>query len=98
MLNSCTKRSAYDFETPKKLFLQFSRLDYIFVASDFLKNYYETKLLMLNSEKSKKKLNWKAQYNLNDSIKLISDWYKQFLIKKNVLKICQGQILNFLIK
>jgi dTDP-D-glucose 4,6-dehydratase len=53
---------------------------------------------MLNSEKSKKKLSWKAQYNLNDSIKLISDWYKQFLKKKNVLKICQEQILNFLIK
>ena len=60
------------------------------------KNYYESKLLMLDSEKSKKKLRWKAKYNLNHSIKLITDWHKKFLMKKNVLKICQEQILNYL--
>jgi CDP-glucose 4,6-dehydratase len=59
------------------------------------KNYYESKLLMLNSGKSKKKLNWKTKYNLNDSLKLISIWHKQFLMKKNTLKICQEQILNY---
>ena len=37
------------------------------------KNYRESKLLMLNSEKSKKTLNWKTKCNLNQSIKLISD-------------------------
>ena len=50
---------------------------------------------MLNSEKSKKTLNWKTKYKLNQSIKLISYWHKQFLLKKSVLKICQGQILNY---
>ena len=59
------------------------------------KDYYESKLLMLNSEKSKKTLNWKAKYNLNDSIKLISVWHKKFLMKKKTLKICQEQILNY---
>ena len=59
------------------------------------KYYYESKLLMLNSKKSKKTLNWKTKYNLNKSIKLISYWHKQFLMKKSVLKICQKQIFDY---
>ena len=59
------------------------------------KNYHESKLLMLNSGKSKKTLNWKTKYNLNQSIKLISYWHKDFLINKSALKICQEQILNY---
>jgi CDP-glucose 4,6-dehydratase len=59
------------------------------------KDYYESKLLMLNSKKSKKTLNWNTKYNLIKSIKLTSYWYKQFLIKKNILKICQEQIIDY---
>lgn len=59
------------------------------------KNYIESKLLMLNSEKAKKTLKWKTRYNLNQSIKLISNWHKDFLLKKSVLKICQEQTLNY---
>jgi len=59
------------------------------------KKYHESKLLMLNSEKAKKTLNWKTRYDLNKSIKLISYWYKNFLMKRSVLKICQEQILNY---
>jgi CDP-glucose 4,6-dehydratase len=59
------------------------------------KDYYESKLLMLNSEKSKKTLNWKTKCSLAQSIKLISYWYKQFFMKKSVLNICQKQILNY---
>jgi len=50
---------------------------------------------MLNSNKSRTKLKWKAKYNLNHSIKLISFWHKNFLEKKNILKISQDQILNY---
>jgi CDP-glucose 4,6-dehydratase len=59
------------------------------------KNYYESKVLMLNSNKSRTKLKWRAKYNLNHSIKLISFWHKKFLEKKNILKISQDQILNY---
>jgi CDP-glucose 4,6-dehydratase len=59
------------------------------------KNYYESKILMLNSEKSKKDLNWKARYNLKNSIKLIAFWHKDFLAKKNILKVSQKQIMNY---
>jgi CDP-glucose 4,6-dehydratase len=57
--------------------------------------YYESKILMLNSEKSKKNLNWKAKYSLKQSIKLISFWHKEFLAKKNILKVSQKQIMNY---
>ena len=59
------------------------------------KNYYESKILMLNSTKSKDTLNWTSKYNLKEAIKLISFWHKQFLAKKNILKISQQQIMNY---
>ena len=57
--------------------------------------FYESKILMLNSNKSKKNLNWKAKYNLKESIKLIASWNKEFLAKKNILKISQKQIIDY---
>jgi CDP-glucose 4,6-dehydratase len=57
--------------------------------------YRESKVLMLNSEKSKKYLNWKPKYNLEESIKLISFWHKEFLANKNILEISQKQIINY---
>jgi len=62
-----------------------------------LKSYYESKILMLNSEKSKKILNWKSKYNLEQSIKLTSIWFKELISKKNknILKVTQNQIRNY---
>jgi len=40
------------------------------------KSYYESEILMLNSEKSRKILKWKSKYNLTKSIKLTSLWFK----------------------
>jgi CDP-glucose 4,6-dehydratase len=57
--------------------------------------YYESKVLMLNSDKSKKTLNWRPKYNLAESIKLISFWHKEFLAKRNLLTISQKQILDY---
>jgi CDP-glucose 4,6-dehydratase len=57
--------------------------------------FYESKVLMLNSEKSRKNLNWEAKYNLKESIKLIAFWHKEFLAKKNILKISQQQIIDY---
>jgi CDP-glucose 4,6-dehydratase len=60
-----------------------------------LKNYHESKILMLNSLKSKKILNWKTKYNIEKSIKLTSFWYKEFFSKKNILNVTQNQIINY---
>ena len=59
------------------------------------KDYYESKVLMLDSLKSKKFLNWEVKYNLKDSIKLISFWHKQFLASGDILKVSEEQILNY---
>jgi UDP-glucose 4-epimerase len=59
------------------------------------KDYNESKILMLNSNKSKKILNWQSKYNLTQSIKLTSLWFKEYLKKKNILKATQDQILNY---
>jgi len=74
---------------------EFSNSVKIINKKNILKNYYESKLLMLNSKKAQKTLNWRTKYNLNQSIKLISEWHKQFLMKKSVIKICQEQIINY---
>ena len=50
---------------------------------------------MLNSKKSKESLNWKTKYNLKQSIKLVSFWHKEFLAKKNILKVSQKQIMDY---
>jgi CDP-glucose 4,6-dehydratase len=59
------------------------------------KNYHESKILMLNSDKSKKILNWETKYNLEQSIKLTSFWFKEFFAKKNILKVTQNQIIKY---
>jgi CDP-glucose 4,6-dehydratase len=61
------------------------------------KSYYESKILMLNSEKSKKILKWNSKYNLEQSIKLTSLWFKELISKKNknILKVTQNQIRNY---
>jgi CDP-glucose 4,6-dehydratase len=58
--------------------------------------YYESKVLMLNSDKSKKYLNWEAQYGLKESIKLTSIWHKKFLAKANMLNVTQKQIIDYI--
>ncbi len=62
------------------------------------RNYKESKVLMLNSDKSKKILKWKSKYNLEQSIKLTSTWFKQYNYKKNknILKVTQDQIIDYL--
>ena len=59
------------------------------------KKYYESKVLMLNSSKSKRNLDWNAKYDLEDSVKLISFWHKQFLAKRNILKVSQQQVIDY---
>jgi CDP-glucose 4,6-dehydratase len=60
-----------------------------------LNTYHESKILMLNSDKSKKILNWQTKYNLEQSIKLTSFWFKEFFAKKNILKVTQNQIIKY---
>lgn len=44
-------------------------------------NFYESKLLFLNSNKAKKNFSWNCILNSKESIKLTSEWYKDFYSK-----------------
>jgi CDP-glucose 4,6-dehydratase len=63
---------------------------------NLIEKHYESKILMLNSEKSKRLLKWEAKYDLNKAVKIIVDWQKSFIRKENILKISQQQILDHL--
>ena len=70
----------------------------IIKKKNILNNYKESKVLMLDSNKSKKILKWKAQYNLEQSINLTSIWFKKFMDKENqdILLVTQDQIGDYL--
>ena len=46
------------------------------------KAFYEQANLQLNIKKAKKYLNWRPTYNIKNSVKFTTDWYKKVL-KKN---------------
>ena len=66
-------------------------------------NFYESNLLKLNSNKARKQINWQNKLSFNESVELISSWYKNFYTKdkKNKIKIydiTKSQIEEFLKK
>lgn len=59
-------------------------------------NYYESSLLKLNSNKSKKLLNWKTNLNFVESIRYTTEWYKTFYQnKKKIYNLSSYQILQY---
>ena len=57
---------------------------------------YESKLLKLNSNKAKLKLNWKNNLNFKEMIKMTTNWYKNFYEKKeNNFEFSIKQILSY---
>jgi CDP-glucose 4,6-dehydratase len=57
--------------------------------------HYESKILMLDSKKSERLLKWKPKYDLNKSVKLIAEWYKNYLKKGDIFKFSQQQIFDY---
>ena len=60
------------------------------------KDFYETKTLKLNSNKSKKKLKWKPKWNLKLSLKKVLEWNELYKKRKDVRVICEKQINDYL--
>ena len=56
--------------------------------------FFESKLLKLNSNKAKKKLNWQSILNIDESAKLVADWYSFFYKNKrqNLYQLSVKQI------
>lgn len=60
-------------------------------------NFKESKVLMLNSNKAKKQLGWDTKYNLEQSIKLTSDWFKEYSNNKDdIMNFTKKQIRDFI--
>ena len=59
-------------------------------------DFKETNILNLNSIKSKKKLNWQCILSLDETFRMVAEWYKNFYSKKNISKnLTFEQIKNY---
>ena len=63
-----------------------------------LKKFKEAKLLILDSKKSQKELKWQTRLSFKETVRLTVEWYKNFLLKKDVEKFTISQIKYFLKK
>ena len=58
--------------------------------------YYESKLLKLNSNKALRKLNWKCILSFEETISMVTNWYKNFYSKsKKKVNLTSIQIAQF---
>ncbi len=64
------------------------------------KDVFESKLLKLNSNKAKKILNWQSKMSIDQSAKLVADWYNFFYKRKikNFYKFSEDQIYSYIRK
>ena len=46
------------------------------------KHPHEAGLLLLDSSKAKRKLNWQGKLKISDAVKFTADWYTAFYSKK----------------
>lgn len=59
--------------------------------------FKETKLLQLNTKKSKKLLNWKSNLSIQESVDMTSNWYyANFILKKNMQDFSIKQIKEYM--
>lgn len=57
------------------------------------KNFNESSLLKLNSQKAKKKLKWRSILTFKENISLVANWYKNFYLNpKKTYKLTSNQI------
>ena len=47
------------------------------------KKVYETNILKLNSLKAFKKLNWKCTLSIQETMQMVSEWYKNYYSKNS---------------
>tara|TARA_B100001057_G_scaffold239402_1_gene239654 strand:+ start:5938 stop:7011 length:1074 start_codon:yes stop_codon:yes gene_type:complete len=59
-------------------------------------NFFETKILKLNSYKAKRFLNWSPNWNLQKSLDSVMEWNYKVKKNKNAKEISETQINNYL--
>jgi CDP-glucose 4,6-dehydratase len=59
-------------------------------------SFYESKLLKINSNKAKIKLKWTSILNINETISMVADWYKNYyMFPQKIYKISFNQIKKY---
>ena len=76
-----------------KIIAKISKLKGIKIIKNTIK---ETKVLKLNSAKSKKFLKWKPVWSLEKTLIMVLKWNQSYKITKNARKICENQISEYL--
>lgn len=56
---------------------------------------HEAKLLSLDINKAKSRLDWRPVLNIEETVKFTADWYKYYN-SENVLEFCQNQIKEYM--
>ena len=56
---------------------------------------FESKNLSINSQKSKKKLNWYSFLTINEALNFTTDWYLTFIKKRDLLDLTKKQVLKY---
>ena len=82
----------------KKIVQQWGKGKYKKNSNKKDKEYHEAKILMLNSTKAKKVLNWKSVYTNNESLFETIEWYKQYVGKNNMKEFTIKQIQKYMNK
>ena len=59
---------------------------------------FESKHLNINSKKVNKYLSWKPVLSIKEAVSLTVNWYNAFKQNKNLIKISQDQISDYLKK
>ncbi|MBA3047740.1 CDP-glucose 4,6-dehydratase [Patescibacteria group bacterium] len=70
----------------------------VYVIKKDLDSKHESKLLKLNSNKAKKQLNWQQELNINKTLQLTFEWYKNFYNKEDIIDVTNRQIESFFTK
>lgn len=77
----------------KKIKKSYPKLKFFLSKKKFFK---ETRILKLSNKLVVKNIGWKPLININQSIKLINLWYKNYYqLKNNIFDITETQIKNF---
>lgn len=98
------KNISWNFGPRNKNFLKVNEILYLVkkrlkkkIKINFIKSSFkETKTLKLNSNKSKVMLNWISKWDILTSLKKTFELEEAIIKKRNVNKICENQILDYL--
>lgn len=61
-------------------------------------NFYEKKYLLLNSKKVNQKIKWASKFNMEETVRLTADWYREYFNKNNLEDKTISQVSYYLNK